>query len=169
MTLEAGALMEAEGVMAVENDRPLFIVDLIRVYHGFNEEDVDTYVKRCLPLRNTRVHFSGTVCGGKFHPCPPGNKLRRYGLHRNQPRNTSDPSSLEATTEAPTEPSGASSVQSTSRTLSRFRKLTDSPSSPSLVKRKRRESPDLETVPETVPETPAGSQLLGELSDRDGC
>ena len=31
MTLEAGALMEAEGVMAVENDRPLFMADLIRV------------------------------------------------------------------------------------------------------------------------------------------
>ena len=31
MTIEPGALMEAEGVMAVENDRPLFIADLIRV------------------------------------------------------------------------------------------------------------------------------------------
>jgi hypothetical protein len=31
VTLEAGALMKAEGVMAVENDRPLFIADLIRV------------------------------------------------------------------------------------------------------------------------------------------
>jgi len=67
VTLEDGALMEAEGVMAVENDRPLFIADLIRVYPGFNEEGADdpdsenNYAKHCLPLRNTRVHFSGTV------------------------------------------------------------------------------------------------------------
>ena len=31
MTLNPGSLMEAEGVMAVENNRPLFIADLIRV------------------------------------------------------------------------------------------------------------------------------------------
>ena len=31
ITLEAGTLMEAEGVMAVENNRPLFIADQIRV------------------------------------------------------------------------------------------------------------------------------------------
>jgi hypothetical protein len=31
MALEPDALMEAEGVIAFENDRPLFIADLIRV------------------------------------------------------------------------------------------------------------------------------------------
>jgi hypothetical protein len=31
ITLEAGTLMEAEGAMAVENNRPLFMADLIRV------------------------------------------------------------------------------------------------------------------------------------------
>jgi hypothetical protein len=31
MAIEPGALIEAEGVMAVENDRPLFIADPIRV------------------------------------------------------------------------------------------------------------------------------------------
>ena len=51
--------------------------------------------------------------------------------------------------------------------------MTGSPSSPSPTKRTRMPSPNLETVTEkvaetveteTVPETPGGSQLLGDLS-----
>jgi hypothetical protein len=111
-------------------------------YEGANDDsdDNDSYVKRCLPLRNTRVHFSGTVSAvpvpkgvdswantwvprvGKWTSIQ-GDIVGEYAFDGQQslcvlvqnftPAPSSSPT--ETTTEALTEPSGTGSVQSTPR------------------------------------------------------
>jgi len=66
MTLNAGSLMEAEGVMAVENNRPLFIADQIRVYEGVTTIVLTmTITSNAASLCETRVYTSRA----RFPPC----------------------------------------------------------------------------------------------------